>query len=806
MSKANHQAMPALKLAVVMCTGILAGRQFPVTDSCLTVLTVFLVIASLILLLLLTRHGIHPEGILFLATALVCFFGGAAKIVADRQMTVVVPDSMSHQAVVVGRVREAPTVTNGRTRFALDARALIHKGEQHVLRATIVVTLVSVAHDSVVPHIDFGMLVALLGTVEPPTQERNPGEFSPREYYEANGVSLLMTVRGAAQVHVLESNGGSWLMREIIVPVRRAMLAQIDSTVRGEEGEFLKGLMIGDRSGISQATRQAFMNSGVAHVLAVSGSNVVVVASIFSFIIGLVRLPERLSTAAVLAGLLAYMVITGNQPPVVRATIMAFVLLLARVFQQRSNAYNAMGVSAILILGADARQMFDIGFQLSFGAVLSIIYLYPKTNAWISLLPARSWWQRGILWLLRICAVSLVATLGTLPLTAVSFGRVSVIGIAANIVVIPAVELSVVLGFASACTGVISTWVAGVYAAVNGFILTWTLRIIQVAGNLSFAYVDTTTFAPVDALPFYTALFVAFHHKGRSCVFGVIAFLLALNIAVYVPRGYSAGIPPGTVRVSFIDVGQGDAILAELPGGKSVLIDAGPRTWQFDSGELIVTPFLKRRGISTIDLMVLSHGHSDHVGGVASLLRNFHVRRVASLGELPRNLKSLKNSGGCADLWCDTIHAGMSLLTFPEARLYAMYPFDVRAATENDTASDNRCIVVKLQYGGVSFLFTGDADAAAESNLVQAYGPFLHANLLKAGHHGSSTSSSAQFLETVHPSAVAISVGKNNKFHHPSPVVVERLRAMCGTPARTDEEGALIYETDGARLWRVTWR
>ena len=208
-------------------------------------------------------------------------------------------------------------------------------------------------------------------------------------------------------------------MRSIVAPVRRYLLASIDREVGGEEGEFLKGLLIGIRSGMSPALRQAFMNAGVTHVLAVSGSNVAVVVAFFFLLFELVRLPKWLRLLATTAALLFYMVLTGSQPPVVRATIMALVFMLGGILQKKSNAYNALGLSALIIIAIDARQIFDVGFQLSYGAVLSIVYLYPIANDWISRVGASSIIRRMIVWLLRLCAVSVVATLGTLPLTAI---------------------------------------------------------------------------------------------------------------------------------------------------------------------------------------------------------------------------------------------------------------------------------------------------------------------------------------------------------------------------------------------------
>jgi competence protein ComEC len=179
---------------------------------------------------------------------------------------------------------------------------------------------------------------------------------------------------------------------------------------------------------------------------------------------------------------------------------------------------------------------------------------------------------------------------------------------------------------------------------------------------------------------------------------------------------------------------------------------------------------------------------------------------MATLGGLPTALTALRDSEVHPGQWCDTAHAGMSLLQGLNARLYVLYPFDVQVPTALDSATDNRCIAVKLQYGAVSFLFTGDADRSAEAEMVEAYGPLLRSSLLKAAHHGSNTSSSPLFLEAVRPSAVVISVGRHNKFRHPSPQVVERIGEMCGPPSRTDDDGAVMYETDGRSLWKLGWR
>jgi competence protein ComEC len=590
------------------------------------------------------------------------------------------------------------------------------------------------------------------------------------------------------------------------------MLTLIDQTIGGEEGEFLKGLLLGERGGLSSATREAFTNSGVAHILAVSGSNVAVVATILVFVSGFLRLPRALRTIAVSFGLLCYMVLSGNQPPVVRATIMALVFVLGRVFQEKQSVYNALGISALIILGIDARQLFDVGFQLSFVAVLSIVYLYPKVNAWLSNIPDRSAWRRATVWTLRVCAVSAVATLGTLPLTAMYFGRVSVIGIVSNIVVIPAAEVSVVLGFLSLGAGIFSSWLAGIYGEVNHLLLALTLWVTDLTGRLSFAYFETLRFMPADAIPFYAGLGLVTHLRvrdsARRCF---VLFLAGLNIALFAPAPPQYARHSGTLRVSFIDVGQGDAMLVEFPDGKSMVIDAGPRNGSYDAGERTVVPFLKRRGISTVDLLVVTHPDNDHIAGAHAVFEQLDVRRVIDCGRPSASDTYEQYLDDVREEQCphESVRAGRLITDFTGARLYVLSPlhsFVGGDATYSHESLNNSSVVMKVQYGFVSFLLTGDAEAGAEHGMVSAYGGFLRANVLKVGHHGSASGTSEEFLHCVQPVMAVISVGRNNRFHHPSSMIIHRLTDMQSHVLRTDEQGAIIMETDGRTFSCINWR
>lgn len=807
----SFNSYPALRLATLVIIGIIISKILAVPFLLLAILTGILFLVTLFLYLQSLRSD-KPGHVLTFSLVALCLSAGATKLASDAQQSFGGDEQFERTVVLTGSINDMPVRQGSRIRFVLDGKQLIDGSSVSRFPYTILVTIQKTRKDTSGMQFVYGNVVSLKGILSRPSTERNPGEFSPRQYYEANGISMLLFVRGFDQIVVSDAAGGWWVMREIVFPVRQFMTDLIDRTIGGEAGEFLKGLLLGERSGISAAVRQAFANSGVAHVLAVSGSNVAVVAAFIFFLLEFLRLPKWARVVTTCFGLLFYMLLTGSQPPVVRATVMAFVFLLASLAQERPSAYNSLGVAALIILALDARQLFDVGFQLSFVAVLSIMYLYPKSNEWINRIEGRTVLRRAMVWTLRVCAVSLVATLGTLPLTAIYFGKVSVIGVLANIIVIPAVGLSVVLGFISTLAGTFSLWLAEVYAAVNETVLNGTLLVAKVAGGLGFAFIDTMRFTAIDAIPFYLALGILVHMGNQQVVRRLfIPLLVALNIVVFIPPSPLRASAREKLRISFIDVGQGDAILIEFPDGKTILVDAGPKALTYDAGERIVVPFLKRRSISSLDVLVVSHPHSDHIGGVPATLEHCDVKRVIDSGQPISSQIYSRYLADIADEGCvfQTARAGTTISGVENARIYILSP--MARYIDTDTSHqhpnlNNTSIVLKLQYGNISMLLSGDAEKDVEEDMVSVYGDFLHSTLLKVGHHGSNTSSSEGFLSAVSPAYAVISVGKNNKFHHPSPTVVQRFEEMKAIVYRTDEEGALIFETNGITLSRIDWR
>jgi competence protein ComEC len=776
-------------------------------DQALAIVTTVtaLLMTSTVILLVARRLTF----LMFLNTCLLWVAAGTVKGILDSTEESDIPHHLlEREAVMVGKLVEAPHTSERKCRFLVQGRAL-YDGKERYSFATPV--LVSMVMGSGMRLPSYGMTVMMKGSLLRPPPDRNPGEFNQRIYYESNGISWLFFV-GRNGLEILDSAGGYWLMRHIVVPARLFTVSAVNELVGGQEGELLKGVMIGERAGLSTDVRDAFTVAGVSHILAVSGGNVAIIAAFVFFALEILRVPGKARVIVAVSGVLFYMLLVGNQPPVVRAAIMAIVLLGGRLFEEPPNPVNALGVAGLVILLIDARQLFDVGFQLSFLAVLSIVFLYPVVNSWIGLLRGDALWVRTAVPVLRICAVSFVATLGTLPLTASYFGRVSLIGVLSNIAVVPASGVSLVLGFVTVILFPLGHLPADAYAALNRLILELTIDLTVFAASIPYASIDTLRFTSIDALPYYTLL-MAMVHRGKAETTRklIIVFLASLVLRAFVPPppGYSGN--RGTLCVTFVDVGQGDAALVELPDGKTLLIDAGPLTAAFDAGERVLVPFLKRRGISTLDQLLVSHPHSDHFGGVSAILGEFEVLRVLHSGRRVESALFREYEQAIRLEQCPVceVRNGDRVEVSPDVRVYVLSPPAGSPSMDRGEVLqgvNNASVVVKIVYRDIAFLFTGDAEEEAELLMTAAYGDFLKADLVKAGHHGSRTSSTEEFLAAVGARYAVISVGRFNRYSHPSSSTIRRFNDHGTRVFRTDEDGALMFESDGVRLWKVEWR
>ncbi len=646
------------------------------------------------------------------------------------------------------------------------------------------------------PVISPGDTIECIGVVQQFPRARNPGEFDYRKYQQLKKRYFQLSVRYPWELQVQKGKLG--LFRRTIRRIQTKINSLIYETFDHGPAAFASALILGRRDEINQDVIQTYSSLGIIHVLAVSGLHVGYVTLILLALFSLLPVNYRTIVILTVMGLALYAALVEFRPSVVRASIMASVLLLAQASEQRYDILNLLGVAALVILVVNPLQLFQIGFQLSFMAVLGIVLFYNRiesaletTGFSIANLSKPAQYMLGLL------LVSIAAFLTTAPLTAYYFRMVPVWGLVLNLLVIPLIGIIVISTFVVILTGLFWPGLSGLYAEVPNSLIHLMNKILQWLYHSGFHAVQLPGISPGYILFLYLLLLLFLFIKRKNLLrYAFFGILLLANILIWKPKANH------NLRVTFLDVGQGDAAVIESPHGKTLLVDAGIRTFQSDRGADVIIPFLRYRGISHIDVAEISHPHNDHIGGYPAILRNYEVDEIwdskHSYGtKIMKEVHTLADSQGSR---YHLIAAGFDT-TIDQVFFRTYFP----VSQEIDDNLNNHSIVQKIQYGQTSLLLPGDIEAKVEP-LIDLYGTDIQSQLLKVPHHGSITSSTPDFIHTVAPNFAIISVGAHNKFGHPSLIVLKRYQKYGSTPLLTMQEGALIFESDGSRWKRISWR
>jgi competence protein ComEC len=790
---------PAVRFVVFLVLGILLANALHVQSSWALTMIALLLGLSLVCAHV-DRESLRLDLLLQALVVLIGFY--LQSVQRESEVSGKLSPVLRESILLTGRIESEPVQQEKKATFVLKTELLQREGRNDFARRRILTTLRGLNARSDLSLLRCGSRIVGRATLEPFPIQRNPGEFNYGHYLTLNDIQGVATI-AAPEDFVVTKESAFSNFNALIGAIQRSLYRTIDRYHSPEQASFLKGVILGYRADLSNEIKQSFMNTGTIHILAVSGSNVAVIVLIIYSMFGFLRLPKKLAGGATIFGIVIFMFITGASPSVVRATIMATVLLVGTLFERRTDVYNSLSVAAAIILLLDTNALFDVGFQLSFAAVVSIVYIYPILKKLIDLIPERFEEIKAIDYVLKLFAVSLAAQIGTLPFTAYYFGRISLVSLLANLIVVPLSGLNVLLGVATVACSSVSSFVASCYAALNSIAIDFLLGFVKVAGNVPHAYAETAQFQLLHALLYYGIVAILFHITNPRIVkWGItasLAFLTAFLVNGIV-ENWSA-----ILRITLIDVGQGDAILIESPNHKYVLIDAGPRQFKYDAGERTIAPYLARHGINKLDAVIVTHGHSDHIGGVPYIVDHVKVASLVTAelnttSSLYRKMKQVIRNEGVAER---EVQTGQSIDLDPSTRFYVLHP---KTSEDRQRSLNNTSIVVKLVYGKSVALLVGDAEKESEAELCRRFGSFLASDILKVGHHGSRTSSSGVFLRCVKPAVALVSVGAKNKFGHPSQETIERLIRYGSHVYRTDKEGAIVYETDGNSWWKYDWR
>lgn len=688
----------------------------------------------------------------------------------------------------------------------------------------------------------YGQRLRLIAKLHRPLNYGNPGAFDYRGYLLSHGLVAVGSAR-AESIGVLPGLSGT-RMQSLRWRVRRSILEHIHRTWPPDRAALMDAMLIGERAFVTRELRESFQRSGTYHILVVSGMNVGILAFVVFWLLRRFRIGAALATAITVLLACAYAYVADAGAPIIRSALMLAVYLVARLLYRDRAPLNAVGIAALTILVADPRSLFDPSFQLTFLSVAAIAGIgipiiertsepYQRATRILDLVeydatvaPRLAQFRLDLRLIIsrlarflggrlsRMLIVGLIsAALSAYELLLISalmqvslalpmawyFHRATSMALPANILVVPLTGVLMPSAVAAIALSYIWQPLAHVPAAVAALSLDAITGTVRLLGALRVADVrvpmPTFTVAIAAALAIAAAIVLARRHRVVAAIALTLLTVSALSTAWPRPVERRAG----TLEITAIDVGQGDSFLVITPEGKSLLIDAGGQfgnsNSEFDVGEDVVSPYLWQRGINSLDAVAISHAHSDHMGGMKAVIRNFHPRELWMGRSAPAaGLEALRQTARENGVLIVQRTAG-------EQFHFGGADFEVFAPTPDwelkTRVRDDDAMVLRVSYGSNSALFPGDAGRKLEQQLASK---LPASDLLKIPHHGSATSTSPELLDAVRPKFAVISVGARNSFKHPRAEVLARLQAAHVATFRTDTMGAVSFYLDGSTI------
>ena len=680
-------------------------------------------------------------------------------------------------------------------------------------------------------NFQYGDFIRFHSTVKRIHNFNNPGGFDYEHYLNLQGIYAAGFIADSSGIVLLRQNSASPI-RLKLESFRFYLKQLIYQNAASPQREIMEAMTIGNQKAIPPDVRDNFNKTGTAHILSINGLHIgIIAASAFFFVFLILKSSEylmlrfsiiKLAAIAAFFMVLISAFIAGMEIPVLRSTLMALIFLIALISGKQKDLYNTLAGAALIILVVSPEALFDSSFQLSFIAVLALIYIAPRfSDLSLKQLEHLPSWGKSIIRYIYLSAVVCSAvTVGTLPLIIYYSNRVSSITIIANLILVPLLGTLVltICMFFILCA-FFSPLAAGYCIKLASFFVQISVSIINKLGALPWSSFNCTTPNIVEIAVFYLFIFLVIQFiderrkKKTQKEFSprrlqylkysliIIVVFFAANITYLTFKDKLSA----DLKITVIDVGQGSSTLVRFPGGGNMLIDGGGFSDSpFDTGKSVLAPFLYHERISKIDTVVLSHPHPDHLLGLIYIMNNFDVRQVWR-SNLPIDLEDFPEWEKAIKL--NNINVSLVSNEFPEkifngVSVKVLWPPNYSFQDMNNLSYDevnDTSLVFKITFGKISFLIPGDISATVEKQLIESKTD-LRSDVLVAPHHGSGYSSSAEFIKAVACRYAIVSAGKANVFHHPHPSTLQRYKEASVNIFRTDRDGAVTITSDGNNL------
>jgi competence protein ComEC len=688
------------------------------------------------------------------AALVVAVLGGA--VLAQARLAAVDP---THLAARVGHAVDGRVVlleTPRRRAFGARVATVTFDGERVLLRAGRGVRW---------PTQRMGAILAVRGGLEPLPEHES--------YLRVRGVHAQL--RADALVATGLARGGA---AGVVDGVRARAQGALDTGVPPAIAALLRGMALGDDAALSDDVRDDFRASGLSHLVAASGQNVMLLAALVVALAAALGLGLRARLALVLAAIALYVPLAGAGPSIARAGVMAAAGVVAILSGRPAARWHALLLSAAVTLTLNPHAIEDVGWQLSFAAVVAILLLAGRLRQGLE--------RRGVPGgLSEAAALTGAATLGTAPLIAAHFGQASLVSLPANVAVAPAVAPIMWLGMLAATVGQLSAALATPLTALAGLPVAYVMWVAHAAAGLPGAQARVPV-AVVSAACLAAAVGVSVRRTRPFVVTGAIA---AVALMVALPRMQADAVAaPAGLRVTFLDVGQGDATLIQRREA-AILVDTGP-----PDGPLLTR--LRHAGVRRLDLLVVTHAQADHDGAAAAVLRKLPVALVLDGRDGVRDQPGalMTTEAGRRHVRLVPARAG-EVLRVGAVVIRVLWPEPAAPQAKAGADPNQRAIVAEAEADGVRVLLTADAESDVLDRL-----DLRSVDILKVSHHGSADPGLPALLERLHPRVAAIEVGRHNTYGHPAPATLRALQAGGVAVFRTDRDGSVRVEPSSGTL------
>lgn len=642
--------------------------------------------------------------------------------------------------------------------------------------------------------LEYGDKVEVKGIYEKAEVQRNYKGFDYSQYLKTKGIYGILNGKDVKVISKDNENN----IEKIVYEVNKKTKENIRKLFDEKKANLLIGILLGDNKELDDNIIENFKNSGVYHILAISGTHISYIIFFLELVINQLSIDKRIRKILLIIGIIFFTLLTDSGVSVIRASIMAIMGIVANISYRKNDNINNIAISMLIFLIINPFVILDISFQLSYGGVIGIILLEKRYEKFFKRLIHIEKLNKAI------CTILSAQTI-IINILIVNYHTVSLTFLISNLFIGIIIGPIIIIGFIIIIISFISLKLAGIVAWMENILINILVTIAKFFGTMKLSKIYVITPSIIFIVSYYILILklsvfkdkkymklqqTLIKHK-KMIVISIIIIIIAKCIFNF-----------QCLRVYFIDVGQGDSTLIVTPSNKKMLIDTGGSTKEnsYDVGEQIVLPYLLNRRIKKLDYVMISHFDSDHCEALLTIMDGIKIKNliISKQIESTNLFEQIIRKAREKNINIIMAKKGMVIKIDNLVKLNILYPNEELVFDD----INNNSIVAKLKYKDFSILFTGDIEEKAERRIIEMYQgtDILKSTVLKVAHHGSNTSTSEKFLNVVLPKIAIIGVGKNNKFGHPSNVTLEKLNKIETRIYRTDADGEIIIKYNKNKL------